>query len=315
MFQNILLLFIFSLASCGIKENTSDKLKLNSPLEERLLSVSAAPPQVDILFVVNDSKEMSVYEDHFNSYIERLLKPMVENQVLNFHVGVISSRKSSRPECLGKRGFQYMARSHVQKIHILRQSLTWERICHGENHIFESTMAFLSSSNGLYRPKASLAIIFITDHGDEGGPGVLEFRDYLLNLKKGQSDKIALYGAIPGSGHSAHCSTPSTTPPLKIKDIIHHFNGLSFNLCSSFFEDGLEELGKYIENKFGTFFVPLKDFPAKDSIQVRYGDSFLEKDFERGWSYNPARKGIYIGRKIPFPYSRHLEITFFPAKF
>ena len=328
---NLVLLFCL-LVAC-VREEKVNKLGLNTKVEK--IRFRHNFPKVDILIAIDSDNLMPSYQQNLIADIGQLIRPIQENQIIDFQIGVITTTMSTEADgTCDKDGRlighpRYLTRETPNTEQALQKNLQQEESnCHpltSRNRPFAAVAAALSTplvhgyNNRLYRPDASLAVVFVTDTaGNDDDMSFNKFKNFLIDLKRGDSEKIVLHGAIVEKDDPFNClgNDHSKTAPTKIETVVTHFAGRSFNLCSPFFDQELARLGNDLDDRFGELFIPLKQVPASGTITVSYKGRPLQKIYQDGWTYDPNRKGIRVGKKIKLPTgisTGFLEISFFPA--
>ena len=329
----LLFSFLFLFLSCA-EEQAVGKLKLRPQFEK--IRMEYILPRVDILLAFDGNGLAPSYQQNVLDHVNRLVGPVLENQMVDFHLAAVSTSMSEDNICGhnghllgGDPGRRYLSRGGTDISKVLQQNLQWGPDCIpliSWHRPFKATALALSSqlsfleNRGFYRSDASLAVIFVTDrNSDRDDMNTQEFDNFLVNLKGGDRGKVALYGAIIEESASLHCLRDSglDTTPAEIEKVIGDFNGFSFNLCAALFDQELEKVGEDISGRFGEVFIPLQEIPASGTITIHYQGHLLQKIYQDGWSYDPNRKGIRIGKKVKLPENvtaSSLEISFFPAK-
>ena len=322
-------LFCISLAlllgACS-EEKKVNKLKLYNKVER--LEHSITPPQVDILFVVDNKNLSSTYRRALVEEIGQFTGPLQENRILNFRLGVVTSAKLKDAPCgnkgwIGSPTFVERVTSDSNLTGALRKKLQWRgSLCGSFSSLFHHPFEAVVNKRGaeFFRPRAHLVVIFVTDKAAEGGDlKVSELKAMLLQLKGHRRERIALYGAIVKKNDPLGCLNSQQRVgglPLEIEDLIAQFGGSSFNLCSPLIGEELEKIARSISQKFGELFIPFKAIPAQGTLQVEYKGQIIPQKYEEGWTYDPNRKGVRVGTQtLLSPHLQgNLEIKFYPSR-
>lgn len=181
-------------------------------------------PQVDILFVIDNSDSMKSAQSNLAENIGRFTEKIAQNRMIDFHVGVISTWDSSErfattkkdPYGLGElrhvkdsKGQKYNARFITRK----EQSLMASTLKIGvaayadggpENEeFFSPLMAALEKSGrggpneGFFRPDAQLVVVLMTDADDSNSNMSHEqVVSKLVEFKEDRKEKVSVYGVL-----------------------------------------------------------------------------------------------------------------------
>ncbi|MCB0357726.1 MAG: hypothetical protein KDD40_11990, partial [Bdellovibrionales bacterium] len=174
-----------------------------------------------------------------------------------------------------------------------------------------------------YRQEAFLAIVFITDAAIRGPLTAKATFDMLLQLKNSDREKLAAYAALIPPDNPNRCQYDDQWNQDNLNvfiDFLSFFDGAGwgrtyFDLCSPNFGDELANIGKDLENKI-EMFIPLKEFPVIETIQIKYGEQVIPQDAFFGWSYVENRVGILLGKGLKLKEQKDAELTinYIPAK-
>lgn len=226
-------------------------------------------PQVDILFVTDNSESMKSAQENLSRNIDRFTAKLMSNQMIDYHIGVIStwdsserfaqmkkdsykpgdlrSVKTSAGKYLNKRFISRTEKSHLAstlKIGITPYSQGGPEI----EEFFSPLAAALentgrgASNEGFFRPEAQLVIIFLTDADDSTSKiSPEQMARMLVDFKGGKAEKVAVYGVLV---------RPEDPDNIKDYDLRVHpkyhpecFDGNKNNgKCSGFGPQRIEEL-------------------------------------------------------------------------
>lgn len=181
-------------------------------------------PQVDILFVTDNSDSMKSAQSNLVRNIDKFSDGIVKNKMIDYHVGVVSTWDSSERFATTKKdkygigelrfikdskGQPYNKRFVTRTEKDLMAStldIGVAAFADGgpENEEFFSPLiaAMDKSGNGqtndgFFRPDAQLVVIFLTDADDSNSNISVEEMDRkLLNFKGGRRDKLSVYGVL-----------------------------------------------------------------------------------------------------------------------
>ncbi len=278
-------------------------------------------PKVDILFVVDDSGSMSSYQTQLSKNVEVLLKSIDKNQVIDYHLGVITSNWPQDSwggvvnyggRLVGGTGPHFVDRSTPGGVAMLKQYLVVGTNGSGQEQFFQPIQAALSAplttteNAGFLRADASLVIIFLTDTDDQSlDPNtgydfpVADMYNFLIGLKNGDAKKILPYGVIIPSTvtESRDCSRSGESIPFKLEDLIKRFKGYEYSLCDNNYNANLDFLGKDIVSRISRILY-LNRRPVPSTISVKYGSQVIPNDLNKGWTYDPSRNAIVFGQAL-----------------
>lgn len=265
-------------------------------------------PKVDILFVIDNSISMDGHQRRLRDHIDKFIIGLNSLIDIDYHVGVMTTDASSDR----KRG-KLVGNPKVIKVDTPdRDARLRSNMRVGDNgSSTEKPFAamkrgliplLLNGDNaGFIRDDASLAVFIITDTEDQSDDGARDMYTFLTTLKGGVAERVLVYGAIIPSSMGSNprrCDRDNTSDrPRKIEDLIALTGGEGFFLCDPDFGSKIEIVGENIANSIEVF-VPLAARPQLSTVQVRFGNRLIPHHFDTGWSYDPARVGIYINKGV-----------------
>ena len=326
IFFNALLFFLLLL---GCNQKASDELmplpKEIGKVEDRLKDINLTfKPQVDVLFVVDNSGSMGEHQIRLSQNIDLFVNRIFQNQIIDYHIGVLTSdmRAWNRDSGVLYGSPRYIKRTTPDGPLLLSMNLRTGTGGSANEQFFEPVKAALTEpllsgkNSGFYRDNAFLAIMFITDGRSNGMLDSSAFFQFLLKLKNFDADKIIAYGGIIPPGVEG-CIRDLDGQPYEIFDfIVKKAKGQCFNLCDLDFGEKMAKIGEDLKNRI-EMFIPLKILPVVDTIVVKWGTEIIPRDVNKGWSYDPKRVGIYLGSELDLaaqPNGAELTINFTPAK-
>jgi hypothetical protein len=175
---------------------------------------------VDILFVIDDSGSMSGHQFNLAKNIGLFTAGINANQVLDYHIGVLTSNMDSSPwrpaPGYGWKGelngtTKFITKKTPNASRELEANLKPGIDGSGTEVFFTPVQAALTPplvggvNAGFYRPDSYLALVFLTDAEDQSRLSASDFYKFLLNLKKAMRIKSLL---------TAFISLP-TFPPVR----------------------------------------------------------------------------------------------------
>ena len=301
-----------------------------SQSEKLDLSKEGLVTQLDVLFVVDDSGSMDDKQRLLASNIAVFTQEFTKSSFVDYHVGVITSSVGSPGsfgEC-GKVGCNgvlvgppnWIERSTPNAITTLQNNFMVGTNGSGTERFFEPvymalTPPVLNNENkGFYRPKAHLAVIFVTDADDQSNMTVPDFMAFLKGLKGG-FDKISIYAAyIPTTDRT--CNRSGESPPRKFEDFFRQVNAITVGVCDPQFGKKLAEVGKDLFRRIARVMF-LSRTPVRGSIKVKYGKIYLPEDYRKGWTFDPSRNALLFGEEINWdaqPPGSNLDVEYTPAQ-
>lgn len=181
-------------------------------------------PQVDILFVTDNSDSMKSAQENLVRNIDKFADGIVKNRMIDYNIGVVSTWDNSdrfltaKKDQYGLGELRFIKDSKNQpynKRFITRAekqlmastlSIGVASYANGgpENEeFFSPLMAALDKSgngapnDGFFRPDAQLVVIFLTDADDSNTAVTVEELDRkLLDFKNGKREKLSVYGVL-----------------------------------------------------------------------------------------------------------------------
>ncbi len=313
--MRVLLLSLLFFAFLGCDGPASEKLIPKPKFEKKVFKGEVRGqefrPQVDILFVVDDSGSMTQHQQNLSNGMSTFIQGLNTSSFLDYHFGVITTsldyssyNRSGGGALVGNPA--YVDKNTPNGLEALRNNVLVGTGGDTTEIHFETIKLALSPLHtssggrnfGFFRPKAHLAIIFLTDTEDQGnkknGAGPVQLYDFLLNLKGGNSDLILGYGAIVPPNTSADCRR-DPPEPFRILEFLNLVEGGNyFSLCDPSFGTKLAMLANDIVDKVGRYFY-LREAPVPETIEVKVGNRVVPSDPIVGWTYDPTRNAIYFG--------------------
>ena len=284
--------------------------------------------QVDILMVIDDSGSMQEKQQNIVKNMDLFLQAMQNTRDLDFHIGVITTTlKQNEVGSSGAWGGHLVAnptvidRNTPNFSDTLRNHIMVGTSGSGTEQHFLVTQAALSppvvnnENAGFLRPDAYLAIISVSDaEAQDGDPH--SFYKFLLNLKNGDQSKILFYAAyIPTTDNT--CSRSGEDPPVAYEVFFKLIKAKTFGLCDPDFGGKLASFGADLSNSVGGT-VLLSRPPDVSSIVVTYGSQIISNDALTGWSYEPERNAVVLGKSLKLtqqPIGTKISINFLAAEY
>jgi hypothetical protein len=331
-------LLVSALVSISLSGCAPESPKLVPPPEgkpERVRDVSETKVSfqrsVDILFVVDDSGSMESHQQNLATNIGLFTRGMKTNQILDYHIGVLTSNMDSAPwrsaPGYGWKGelngtTKFVTKTTPNGDQILAKNLNPGINGSGSEMFFSPVEAALTApliggvNNGFYRPDAHLAIVFLTDADDQSRLSATDFYKFLLNLKRGDPDKIITYGVyIPSN--AGNCARSGEPTPDKLEEFFKLSKATTLGLCDVDYGVKLAALGADLVRKIGSVLY-LSRPAVPQSIRVKFGSQTIPNHQELGWIYDPSRNALLFGDGIdlkPEPPGTQIEVEFLAAQY
>lgn len=285
--------------------------------------VQVTTPEVDILWVIDDSCSMSeeqrALRDNFDAFMEFFL-----DSGLDWHIGVTStdqdgSGPGKRGELVQTAGYRYLTKDVPNPVALFGQMATLgtsgsatER---GRQGAYLALTDPLKSgkNQGFYRDDASLHVVAISDEPDQSlTPSRNEFITWMRGLKT-EIDMVS-FSAIAGGERG--CSGPggSADASPNYLALVAALDGIFEEICEEDWVPVLEALGLKASGLRREYF--LSEVPVAGTIEVWVEDgdyvyegveveeeggtfdpALCEVDFCFSFFYNPSRNSILIGEE------------------
>jgi hypothetical protein len=290
--------------------------------EEKIADLNgvAFSPKVDILFIVDDSGSMSSHQANLSANIGLFISELAKDQILDYHIGVITSDMSDARKSGRLQGFPSVVdKTTPGGLTTLQNTLIVGTYGSATEQLFMPVIAALTPplvdgpNLGFYRPDAHLALIYITDTEDQSPVSVDYFLNFLERLKQGDKDKVLAYGVIVPAG-ARNCPRDDA-PKNRLELALTELKAINFSLCDPDYGFKLAGLGANLAERVSSF-IPLNQIPDVNTIRVTYGNQVIPNDTEKGWAYIPDRVGLKLGRGLILseqPEGTQLQVDFVPA--
>lgn len=183
-------------------------------------------PRIDILFVTDNSDSMKTAQDNLKRNITKFTAGMVQNRMIDYHIGVVSTWDSSERALAAKKDSYQVgdlrhtkdAKGTLYKDRYLTRKTATPAVLASSIHIgvtpysqggpeieefFSPIMAALEKSgpgatnDGFFRDDAQLVVIVMADADDSTSRiSPEQMAQYLVDFKKGQAQKVSVYGVL-----------------------------------------------------------------------------------------------------------------------
>ncbi|MCC6138135.1 MAG: hypothetical protein IT287_05855 [Bdellovibrionaceae bacterium] len=292
------------------------------------ISKESFRPDLDILFIIDDSGSMGVHQANVAANASLFADAIVKTKFLDYHVVVITSSigpgftfpgTPSSPgggKLFGKT--RYVDRTTPNGLFVLAENIQVGTNGDATEQFFDPLELALSQplvsgyNGGFLRPDSYLALIFVTDTDDQSKKNDAQsIFDFLVKLK-GNANKIFVGAAFIPDAEAAVCSGESDIGTSdNLPDFFRLTKAITFSLCDPDFGEKLAEIGRVIARRAQTMY--LKKIPKKGTIKVIVGSAEIPNDAKSGWTYNPVVNGIEFGPNIDwevFPDNTFPQVDF-----
>ncbi|WP_295900051.1 hypothetical protein [uncultured Bdellovibrio sp.] len=278
--------------------------------------------ELDVLFVIDDSGSMSEHQKNLITNIPALTKAALKNGV-HVHAGVTTTTMdcSYAGICAGKfNGTNKIADSNRSDfLTTLAANLNVNTNGSATERPFDTTIAALSEPAlsqdhpGFLRPQAHLAVVMLTDAGDQSSPQVTPeiFSNFLKALKPNPNQVTVAAIQVPTNDRSCMTSEDQND---RIETAVKLLNGKIINLCAQDYGIQLGQLGAGLVGQV-TQEIPLTAAPDVSSIVVTFGATTLVAgDMHYGWVYDSVKNAVILGNKIDWSAmsGEELVVSFIP---
>ena len=263
-------------------------------------------PEVDILFVVDDScsmgDEQQALGENFDAFIQ-----FAEAQALDYHIGVTATergRTDGRLQPLGQPASNRVVTPQTQPS---PRQVFLDNANVGTNGGLEVvldaaynalTPPLINGHNaGFLRRDAVLSIIGVTDEPEQSQRSVDFFLNFFLSIKGFRNTQQFSFSAI--SGGETGCSGASAAP--RLVELANRSGGVEESICSQDFARTLEELAQIAFGFKSRFF--LTNQPVIQTIEVLIDDERLpatEPSGQVNWTYDFSTNSVnFLPLSVP----------------
>lgn len=286
--------------------------------------VSAVPPEVDVLWVIDDSCSMSCVvgchsgkevsdrlTEHFSAFMDQ-----VDGAGIDYHLGVITGNmadKHAQGRLVEARGARFIDATTPDPVDTFAEMAALgtrgparERI---RDAVFAAHEVHGTDHNaGFFRGDASLHTIVISNEDDFSELAVDEFAAWYSVLRP-VPDR--LYHSIQCTDRNAdECATmwPDTKGWVGFEHslVTDQIGGIVWDVLDPDWSVLVEQLGQSAAGAGVEFFLSARPVPA--SIEVRIDDAAEDPS---GFTYDEARNSVRLGRLVPG--GSRVTVTYLPA--
>ena len=280
-------------------------------------------PMVEILFVIDDSGSMGTHQENLKKNTAQFVGALEQSVILDYRIGITTTSKKNTGMLLGPRQ-SYITPRTPNALQVLADAMIVGSNGDGTEILLSQIIPVLDNPQlNFARPKSHFAVVFVTDAEDQSKLEPRIVYEDLVRRIGGDPERVLAYGAIipPGVDDCSRDGGVSDTPDALIQFMQLVYGGDAegkyFNLCSPNFGLELAGIAEDIVEKVGNL-IRLDKVPDPRTIQVKYGEVNIPNHPDKGWTYDPKEKSIYLGREIEWPndeIERDLTIGFERAIF
>lgn len=264
--------------------------------------------KIDILFVIDNSGSMGAIQGNIITNAGVFMEKFLEKNDMKWKMGIVSTDKDERPYLGFDKNFDNdYATNHSDYLIVkeFKDSVRELGVFGDANEfVFYNVFRFMSdlSYNHFFRADAHLAIIMVTDEGEQSkgkfGPrfGPMSFINSVKALKD-PGKVVRFYGAFDFGDLQFCTSGGSLYRKSPFERVISETSGLYLSACAPDFGKGLAEIGKDILSIVDSPKVLLDERPVVDSIKVYYEDRLIPpgKEEEGGyWFYSEKFSALHF---------------------
>lgn len=273
--------------------------------------------QSDILFVIDDSGSMDMYQSLLAANAP-VLAQAVSEYGISTHAAVLPINLDSFGT--NKAG-QFVANLKNEEPDFANKLSAAMRVGvdgSGTEKPFEAVQLalsepMLSSKNaGFLRDQVPLTLIFVTDAEDQSQITLDQFKSFLMGLKP--ADQLSIYAFMAPSADTV-CMKDSQGPVVKLEALVNDMKGQIFKICDTDWHAPMQSISDKMVREI-TRAVKLPTEPVLKTIEVRYGSQKLTGgDLRRGWVYDESTNSVVVGDQFAFagqPAGTELEVKFVP---
>lgn len=308
-------------------------ISLETPKKiDRIIQVTK--PEVDVLWVVDDSCSMSEEQGKLAENFPNFIKFFLDSG-LDWHIGLVSTDTeddAKNGKLQGAGGYRYIDAATPNPVAVFAQasamgiggSASERGLLAAQRAISQPTPAIQQANRNFIREDAALHIIVISDEEDQSLPrvGSPEFITFLRNLKDDADTPVTFSSIVgPKPMGCANADTNAVAGSIYI-NVTNKVGGVFSSICEDDWTPVLEELGLQAAGLRKEYFLSELPVPGSIEVWVEDGDYTLAGIDETlikptrpitalcdeaGYSscfqyrYNPERNSIYITDSVYIP--------------
>jgi hypothetical protein len=297
-------------------------------------------PKADILLVIDDSGSMQDKQtslaNNFASFIQYAVAANVD-----YHLGVTTTTLQ-KEECFGSQCFPVNSKSPAGELYrdtvlgvryitpatpavasvfsrivnVGTQGSGYEQAL--ETSVLALTPPKITNENaGFLRPDANLAVVLVTDAGDQSPQPVSYYQNRLINVKGFNRLSMFTFNVIgPWLATSPlGCTYDGDHDPARYQPIITATSGVSDEICNTNWASALQNLGRTAFGYRTQFYLnSTPDQTGGHTIEVKVNGVAIPSGATT-WSYDPASNTIkFLPTATPGP-GQKLEVGYTTACF
>ncbi len=309
-----LLLSMLLVAGCDSDPSTFKIPFPDKEFVDKAGNVDSYNPEVDILFIIDDSGSMSSYQQRLAENADIFIERFFNARFIDYHIGVTTSTEDGGIFGTGSKAPAGKLHKVDGEAFVHRETRDPELLLMGMLDVGSSgsgSEKFLSiprltfselnmktHNKNFYRENAHLVIFVLTDTYDQTNLDPETTFNFLSNLKKGDTSKLHFAGAIVTLEKKNCQSESDTNLPVKLSRFARLFQGRGhlFNICQSNYGKDLARVATSIVNAVSTVF--LDNLPDVRTMSVLYGDQTIPNQEEGGWTYDYSLNAIHLSPEI-----------------
>ncbi|MBX7112771.1 MAG: choice-of-anchor D domain-containing protein [Myxococcaceae bacterium] len=278
-------------------------------------------PKADILLVIDDSCSMDDKQNALSQNFDAFIKYASSAQV-DYHIGVTTTDMGNYGgRILGDASNPKVLTPTTPDVENKFRAKVKVGIGGGTEESAAPSVAALTAplitadNQGLLRPDAFLAVVVVTDAGDQSALATSFYQNALLNIKGLQRASQFSYNVIGpfAPTPAGACTYDDFTDPSKHLVLVQATNGVKEEICTPDWAKSLEQIGK---NAFGyrtNFFLTARPDTTTVPIEVKVDGQKLDPADTSGakvWVYDSAANSVnFEPLFVPEP-GRTLTITY-----
>lgn len=250
---------------------------LSSPTKTDQI-VQVTTPQVDILWVIDDSCSMSEEQAKLTNNFDAFINFFLDSG-LDWHIGVVSTDTNAndkKGKLQGAAGYKYLDPDTPNPIALFQQMAVLgtggaiDERGRRATHMALTDPQLSGFNAGFYREDASLNVVVISDENDSSGsnPTRNEFINFLQTLK--EDPELVSFSSIVGP--QGGCATAD--PGTEYIAVTNAVGGIHESICKSDWVPVLEQLGLQAAGLRREYF--LSEIPVPGTIEVWVVDGNYE---------------------------------------
>lgn len=280
-------------------------------------------PQVDVLWVVDDSCSMSEEQNNIASNAQNFLSRAL-NLNTDFQIGLVTTdmedaNKSGKLQSRNGRP-KIIDRATADPVGAFADNVRQGTSGSAEEQGLEATHSALTdplindpaANQGFLRDDAKLVVIAVSDEEDQSTATVDFYVDFLKNLKGYRNSDMMSFSAIVGydesSGQASDCSSSDgqAVPGARYIDVAGRTGGLKRSICSSNWGQIADDLGLDAFGAKSQFFLSREPIASTIHVEVN-GQTVAQSG---NWSYEASSQSVIFEPTATPPQSATVVIDY-----